>query len=88
MEWLLLIVVLIALALLLSGSGSSKVAPTWREVHVERDESSVRYRDQAGKLKSETDGCNGCIVNRAEELQRQGYVVVEVEIGRRNSGQL
>ncbi len=85
---ILVLLVLLALALLLAGSGSSKAAPTWREVSTSSDESTVRYRDRNGQLKTERDGCNGCIQIRAEQLQREGCTVEEVELGRRNSGQL
>jgi hypothetical protein len=56
---------------------------------VERDDSYLSYYDQYGRLHQVTDGCNGCIIERAAELQRQdGVKLIRVELGRKNTGQL
>lgn len=86
MEWFVVLALLILLIILFRER--SKKPPTWSMRQVESDDSTVVYRDGNGVLHREHDGCNGCIQLRAEQLQREGYVVVDVEIGRRNSGQL
>src|SRR5450755_2764868 len=56
---------------------------------VERDDSYLSYYDQYGRLHQVTDSCNGCIIERAAELQRQdGVKLIRVELGRKNTGQL
>lgn len=90
MAWLLVVILVIVLLVLFSsGDGGSVRQPySWRERSVEGDESSIHYRDQSGVVHCERESCSGCAQLRAEKLQRQGYVIEEVEIGRRNSGDL
>jgi hypothetical protein len=88
MEWLLILLLILLLLILVGRGGSSQQVRSWREREVESDDSFVVYRDGDGVQHRENDGCNGCIQIRAEQLQRRGYVVEDVEIGRHNSGGL
>jgi hypothetical protein len=45
------------------------------------------YYQKDGKTIHESDGCAGCMANRAEELRRQGYSIEHIP-GRHNSGDL
>ena len=84
----LLVVVLVVLLTLVSNATTFQQSYSWHERQVSGDESCVWYRDEGGTLHREQEGCSERVQGRAEELQRRGFEVVEVEIGRRNSGDL
>jgi hypothetical protein len=85
----LLASLLAVLTLIVASKHSKPTALNWIDHAVERDDSYLSYYDQYGRLHQVTDGCSGCIVERAAELQRQdGVKLIRVELGRRNTGQL
>ncbi len=53
-----------------------------------QDDSYVSYRNAYGQRSVHRDTCRGCAMNEAVELQRAGYQIDEVVVGRRDSGQL
>ena len=80
---LIVIVVVVCLLWWLLASSSKHTAELGSR---NQDDSYLSYM-RHGKPITETNSCNGCAQNRAEELRSQGYTVEE-QIGRRNSGDL
>lgn len=86
-----LTIILIAIVVLLVATRStrSNISTDAPDHSTSRDgRSYLYYLDRSGQQRYDEDICRGCIENRVAELQRKGYVVTEVVLGNRYSGDL
>ncbi len=88
-----LIIVLVIMVLLLLSKPRQAETPMQRSQECQVQESNedasyLYYINRHGELIYDSENCRGCIENEAERLRRKGFVVTEVVLGRKYSGDL